>query len=386
MCKCNKTESPCPTNTCVDVIKLSTDAITLSEDLSCSNILKGQTMTEVTKQLDEFICDKFGSMTNFFTIVNVGTGAGVYKGTSILGKKELKTLVDSNLITITEDTDEITIAVNETAMNDFIEANQKTYSATSVGTGANIYKDSTVVGDNTQFNFRKVKSTDNSVIITEDTNDINLTVPAATPPDGSETIITEGTNVTITGIGTVGNPYIINSTDTTYDGSETKVTQGSNISITGNGTTATPYVINTTFSPPDGSETKLANGVTTNVTGLGTVGSPYIIETTNLQKIITYPTDFTGTNYTITDNDNNYSIIINNSSTNVTITVPSGLISKIQVGFIQKGTGTVTFTTSGTSINYLAGLGLKIKGVNGNAYIEKEASTEVFYLIGNLMA
>jgi len=156
---CNSTCSPSP---CPCKVFLSSDCIdNFTEDLPCSNILKGQTLTETLLLLDAYICERFESVTNFFDLINVGTGAEIYKGVSILGKKELKTLLDSNLINLTEGTNEITISVNETALNTFIEANQKTYSSVNIGIGAQVYKNSTVVGDNTQFNLRKIK-TENS--------------------------------------------------------------------------------------------------------------------------------------------------------------------------------------------------------------------------------
>jgi len=108
--------------------------------------------------------------------------------------------------------------------------------------------------------------------------------------------------------------------------------------------------------------------------------------TSNLQKKITYPADFTGTNYTVLTADNNYSILIDNGATAVTITVPTGLMAKIQVGFAQKGTGLVTFVESGTTLNFLTGLGLKMAGINANAYLEKEGSIEEFFLFGNIKA
>ncbi|HSE99906.1 MAG TPA: hypothetical protein VLA48_03335 [Nitrososphaeraceae archaeon] len=240
-----------------------------TEDLTCSNIPKGQTLTETIVALDAYICERFESVTNFFNLINVGTGSQIYKGISNLGKKELRTLVGSGLINIAQGTDTITISVNETALNTFIEVNQKTYSALNVGTGAEVYKNTSVVGDNTQLNLRKIKSTDGSVTIVQGTDDINLSVPAAIIPDGSETKIVAGANGVITGTGTILNPYVISS-----DGGETKITAGSNTSVTGNGTTATPYVIN---AVPDGSETKINSGTNTTVTGLGTIASPYII-------------------------------------------------------------------------------------------------------------
>jgi len=106
-----------------------------------------------------------------------------------------------------------------------------------------------------------------------------------------------------------------------------------------------------------------------------------LVDDLNLQKVLTYPTDFTGTNYTITNADNNYTIIIDNAATAVTITIPTGLISKIGVGFIQKGTADVTFIASGTIINNP--IGLKSKGQYYQTFIEQELTTDNYYLLGN---
>jgi hypothetical protein len=111
-CGCNK-PSPCTTTDCACKVTISTDCVApLTEDLTCSNILKGQTLTEVLLQLDAFICTKFDSISGFFSLVNVGNGAEIYKGIDILGKKQIRSLVDSGLISIVEGTDEITISVN----------------------------------------------------------------------------------------------------------------------------------------------------------------------------------------------------------------------------------------------------------------------------------
>ena len=100
-----------------------------------------------------------------------------------------------------------------------------------------------------------------------------------------------------------------------------------------------------------------------------------------MQKVITYPTDFTGTNYTLTNADNNYEIIVDNGATAVSITVPSGLTSKIGVGFTQKGIGDVTYVASGTTINNPTGL--KIKGQYYQTFLSQELATNLFYLGGN---
>lgn len=186
-------------------------------------------------------------------------------------------------------------------------------------------------------------------------------------PNGSETKLNPGTNVTITGAGTILSPYVINST---ASGSSTiYFDDGINTTISGFGTLEDPYVI---------------NSIDTNTTysaGVGLLLSGTIFNIDNLQKVITYPADFTGTNYTLTNGDNNYEIIIDNSATAVTITVPSGLISKLGVGFTQKGSGDVTYVTSGTTINNP--IGLKIKGQYYQTFLSQELSTNNYFLGGN---
>ncbi len=218
--------------------------------------------------------------------------------------------------------------------------------------------------------------------------------------DGSETKVTAGTNITVTGLGTVASPYIVNSSASVPNGSETKVNAGTNVTVTGNGTVATPYVVNSTYvnttysagtsmslvgttfnnTAPD-QVVSLTEGSGIDITGTYPNFTIAVASTDNLQKVITYPTNFTGNNYTLTNADNNYEIIINNGANAVTITVPSGLSSKIGVGFTQKGTGEVSYIASGTTINNP--IGLKIKGQYYQTYISQEASTNIFYLGGN---
>lgn len=340
---CNCNEESAPLVDCSCKVRLNSDCITVSGiETACSGIADNLILTDYLTRQDAYVCSKFDTISGFTTLKNVGTGAEVYKGVDSIGRKEI----------------------------------------------------------------RRIKSSNNSVTITQNTNDIDLSVVV---PNGSETKINAGTNVTITGLGSIGSPYIVNnsapdqtvtltqggattitgiypnftvsSVNTVADGSETKINAGTNVTITGNGTVATPYIVNSTGTSTDGSETKVNSGVTTVKSGLGTTASPYVIEVVNLQKVITYPTDFTGTNYTLTNADNNYEIIINNGTTAVTITVPSGLTSKIGVGFTQKGTADVSYVASGTTINNP--IGLKIKGQYYQTYLSQELGTNIFYLGGN---
>jgi hypothetical protein len=91
--------------------------------------------------------------------------------------------------------------------------------------------------------------------------------------DGSETKVNGAGAATVTGTGTATNPYLITVPVST--GAETKVTAGTNITVTGTGTAADPYVVNGRVY--DGSETKVNGSSSVTVTGSGTAGDPYVL-------------------------------------------------------------------------------------------------------------
>lgn len=376
-----------PTEPCdCPILDFSTDCSTFKgDDIECESIVvvaKNTILSDALANIVSWSCTKFSAVENFFRIINTGTGSEIFSGINLLGEKKLRKINSTSpIITVTQNTDDISLGINSTSLDTFIEANQKTYSVSNLGTGAQVYKDSTVVSNNTQFNIRKIKSSDSSVSIVEGTSEIDITVAAGVIPDGSETKVTAGTNTSVTGTGTIATPYVINSTDTTYSAGTSislvgttfnntapdqtvVLTQGGATTITGTYPNFTISSTNTTYSAG---------------TGLDLTGTVFSVD--NLQKVVTYPTDFTGTNYTLTNADNNYEIIINNGATAVSITVPSGLTSKIGVGFTQKGTGDVSYTASGTSINNP--VGLKIKGQYYQTFLSQESNTNSYFLGGN---
>ena len=63
--------------------------------------------------------------------------------------------------------------------------------------------------------------------------------------DGSETKISAGNNITVTGSGTLSDPYIVTSgSGGSSDSSGTKISVGNNLTLTGSGTDIDPYIIN----------------------------------------------------------------------------------------------------------------------------------------------
>jgi len=190
---CGCTPRACTPVHCECPIKLDSGCITVKNaTFSCSNIEDELTLTETLEALDAYICDKFNLTVSFFTLLNVGAGSQIYKGIDGTGRKLIRSLVDSNLINIVQGTDDIVISVDETALNTFIEANQKTTTLLSVGSGATLIKGTTDVGDNTQYDIKEIISSDESVTVTPTTNEVDLTVCMNSPNDSVKVELING--------------------------------------------------------------------------------------------------------------------------------------------------------------------------------------------------
>lgn len=202
---CNS--SPCPPEVECDcpVKDLSTDCSTYKgEDLECSGIKKGTILTEVLQQLDAFICEKFNDLANLFSIKNIGLGAKIYKGTDLVGRKELRTITSEDLsIVISENEDTIdlsyipelpcitssSLGVNQ--VDNCIEIeNNSTYEVSDLQVGNSILGTTTVLGDVTTFNYKTLESSDNSVDITVNATNVDFSVTKPTLQNGVTTTVT----------------------------------------------------------------------------------------------------------------------------------------------------------------------------------------------------
>ena len=270
-------------------------------------------------------------------------------------------------------------------------------------------------------------------------------------PDGSETKLNSGSGISITGSGTISNPYIINSSggvtvnDATSSikgilrltgdlgGAADAPTTPTAVHKTGNETIdgIKTFISRVDFQQPGTSSIGLsiATGVTysqsftrllfnkdadgsssfsnmdNSITGvLGNIGikssnfgfatlsteniplsqtrnfklpsaSGTLALEQNLQKVVT-------SNVTLSNVDNDYTIFINNGATPITITIDSSItIPSFQVGFIQEGTGDVTFVGSGVSLTNP--VGLKSKGQGYATFVERKLNTTSFFLLGD---
>ena len=94
--QCN-TQPLCKPNDCSCPIKdLSTDCILYTGDnLDCISVLSGTILTEVIQELHEFICkfaEAVGGTGTSFDLINIGTGSGIYRNTTLTGNKELRSI------------------------------------------------------------------------------------------------------------------------------------------------------------------------------------------------------------------------------------------------------------------------------------------------------
>lgn len=174
----NNCKPKCQPTSCACAVRLNSDCITVvGATTTCSGIDDGLILTDFLSEIDAFICTKFDELSGFISLINVGTGAEVYKGINGIGQKEIRKInASGGIVTVTQNASDITVSLDTAALDAFIEANQLTYSADNVGMGAEVFKDTTVVGDNTQFNFRTFKSS--TLTITEVGDEIEIESPS----------------------------------------------------------------------------------------------------------------------------------------------------------------------------------------------------------------
>ena len=313
-----KTCTKCKTNPCTSKPKCtcavkdqSTDcSVYTGETLSCSGITSNTILTEVIQRLDTFICNKFSEAIGYLTLINVGGGAEIFKGISGVGNKELRTLTsgETNLLEVNEE--EFTIEINpgipsmelteDTDILKFIVTNSE-----GATTYAEIDFSRFTSGENTYVTGASFSSEEASITITRSGDEEDIVVPLGYLNNHIES-----------GSYSSGNLSII-------------LTDNSEVSISLTG------LINEVLTAAAGNQVKSDYLETT------TTSKAYI-ENKNPSKTVTL--GVAGT-YTVVETDNNYIIEIDNGTNDVTIDV-SSLVStnNFFVGFVQKGTGEVTFS------------------------------------------
>lgn len=119
-CGCNN-----PIVNCDCPVKLVSDCVTFNGDtLAVSGIESGQDLTATLTQLDAYIGEAVTQISNSFSLVNIGLGIGIYAGIDSLGRKKLKSITTSgNLISLTNNTNDIDVSIDENELITFIQDN-----------------------------------------------------------------------------------------------------------------------------------------------------------------------------------------------------------------------------------------------------------------------
>ena len=177
-----------PTKPCDNSCKMnSKDVCYTGIDLTCIDIFPlSHTVENYLIKIDEILCRllnganvnygiltlnangqevgtfaALGAIDTIFNINldNIGLGAQVFKAYNALtDTHELRSITKTgDLIVVTENPDDIEITIDEDELDNFIQANQKTYTIDNVGSGEGIYvPPDDIVGDNTDFNFKSL--------------------------------------------------------------------------------------------------------------------------------------------------------------------------------------------------------------------------------------
>lgn len=316
-CTCG--DNPCTgTPTCTCPIKdFRTDcSVYNGPTLGCSGIQSGTILTTVIENLDAFICNKFDEAINYLTLLNVGGAAEVYKGINGIGNKEIRTLAtgDATLIDVVQNTNTIDFTPGTPSLD--LTSNILSFIVTTVG-GANTFDtvdlSAYVNNPDTFVQTATFNPGDQVLTITRNNGEVDITVDLSflnNPGGDTNTYVASGTynagldtiTLTLSDASTVGIDIATLVTEILADAAAAQVQAD---------------VLET--NPAE--KAYISNKNPTKTVVLGAAG-----------------------NYNVVDGDNNYVIEIDNGVNNVTITV-SGvtLTDNYFVGFIQKGTGTVTF-------------------------------------------
>jgi hypothetical protein len=197
--KCHQNNTPCTCHQAVSICnqcppELPCDCEIRDLGLKCTiftgapiteaNILTNDNGETVIVKLVNYIKAQIASLQSSFSIISIGLGAKIYKGADALGTKEIRSITNSdNLIVIAENANDISVGVDETVLNTFVnnsvQSSLSTFNGANVGTGSGlIFRDK---GLNI-FNFRKLKTENTgigaSVLNVESTVSDNVVISA----------------------------------------------------------------------------------------------------------------------------------------------------------------------------------------------------------------
>lgn len=342
---CNNCD-PCEEgdNSCNCIQKdMSTDCVAYTgDDLPCTGIEQNTVLTVVIQNMDAFICNKFEEAIQYLTLINIGTGAEVFAGITGIGNKQLRTILSGNLnlVDVIENTETIDITPGTPSLD--LTTDILSLIVTTLA-GATTF-------DTVDLSSYAIDTFVQSASFDEGTQNLTLV-----RNNGEADIV-------------VNLSFLYDPNINVVSGSYTSPT----ITLTLSDTSTVDIDVTTLLAEVAAAQVK-SDYLEANSS------SAAFIENKNPSKTVVLGV---AGNYNVLDTDNNYIIEIDNGANDVTISFASiTAITAFFVGFIQKGTGLVTF--NGADVIPLDFLN-QLYGQGHVAAIEVIASTK--YLAGTLKA
>lgn len=172
--QCNQPPLCAPNDCSCPVKDLSTDCVLYTgNDLNCSGIQSQTILTELIQQLDEFICVLVEQSIFSTVLISVGSGADVYKGVDLQGRKEIKRInAVGDLVTVNPNTNDISISIDEDELANFVS--DLIPGLENVGNGTEVYKFDTPTN---YHQFKTFKSDSLSITENIDSTEISIEIP-----------------------------------------------------------------------------------------------------------------------------------------------------------------------------------------------------------------
>lgn len=346
---CNECEKvdPCVSEPCDCVQKdMSTDcSVYTGDDLECSGIEQNTILTTVIKNLDAFICNVRDSILAYVvqvtTLLNIGGGAEVFKQANGLGNKELRTIIsgDSTLADVVQSADTIDITPGTPSLSLDSGTDILSLIVTTLA-GATIFSNI----DLSEYNY-------------------DTFVQSASFNSGT---------LDLTIVRNNGEPDIVVPLDflNKYVSSGAYAPNSDTITLTLLDATTVDIDLSTLVAEI------LADAAAAQINADYLESNPAskaYIENKNPTKTVVLGA---AGNYNLADTDNNYIIEVDNGINDVTITVTGVTATdNFFAGFVQKGTGTVTFIGADivpldlTNVLYGQGHNAALSVINSTKYL-----------------
>lgn len=319
-CNCNCQEcndqEPCTSSTCsCPITDFPTECILYTgPDLECVDIVDEVPLEDVIVALDQLICDRIAYVITLTTLVNLGNGAKVYKPNILSNNKQIRTIVSEN-------TAHLDVVENE----DTIGIRAGVHSLTKTDDIVSLIVN-TLSGDTTLSNIDFSEYNYDTFVQTATFNDIT-NILTITRNNGEPNIDVDFSSLSdsVTNINVSSGVYGSNTiTLTLTDASTVDIDLSALVS----------EILAAVIIPPQVKSDYLES----------TPSSDAFIQNKNPSKTVVLGV---AGNYNVLDSDNNYIIEIDNGINDVTIDFLNITeTNNYFVGFVQKGTGTVTFLNS----------------------------------------